>query len=233
MHPCPNIQPQIVKITKSQLLVHHSSSTIKPLFKHPTQRLGPNGPLMNPLPLNSQLISLEGSRYCNDWRWRRAAEGQRRWKTEGAAEKEEKDDEDHRSWWRSMVVAWTVSWPQLHGSVVRAFRVTILRLPLFPPFPSAPWPRVPFFFSPLPLVPLPPVSWFVPPAFPVLLPSSALLATNRAPLHLCANERESNTARPIRSSSKLPVFLRAAVTGEESWGCEMLGPAFLFWGFVS
>lgn len=41
-----------------------------------------------------------------------------------------------------VVVVWTVSWPQLHGSVVRAFRVTILRLLLFPSFPSPPPPSL-------------------------------------------------------------------------------------------
>lgn len=59
--------------------------------------------------------------------------------------RKEKKNKDGRSgreggegWWGPsksmvvMVVAWTVSWPQLRGSVVRAFRVTILRLPLFP-----------------------------------------------------------------------------------------------------
>ena len=70
------------------------------------------------------------------------------WKRQAKGRKEEKN-EDRRSgrkgeegWWGpsksmvAMVVVWTVSWPQLHGSVVRAFRVTILRLPLFPSFPS-------------------------------------------------------------------------------------------------
>lgn len=115
-----------------------------------------------------------------------------------------------RWWWRGPLVG-PSSTGALSGHSALLFSVFLFSLP----FPLHLGPGVPFF-SPLPLVPLPPVSWFVPPAFPVLLPSSPLLATNQAPLHPCANECESNTARPIRGSSKLPLFLRAAVADEES-----------------
>lgn len=84
--------------------------------------------------------------------------------------RKEKKNKDGRSgreggeggegWWGPsksmvvMVVAWTVSWPQLRGSVVRAFRVTILRLPLFSPFPLS---SRSFFFT---FVPLSPASFY-------------------------------------------------------------------------
>lgn len=84
--------------------------------------------------------------------------------------RKEKKNKDGRSgreggeggegWWGPsksmvvMVVAWTVSWPQLRGSVVRAFRVTILRLPLFSPFPLS---SRSFFFI---FVPLSPASFY-------------------------------------------------------------------------